>query len=1032
VKNIYFSGLKAGAAPIAVALALCSGHAYAQGGAVDCNANPGDPACASPEATDTGGSKNPIVVTGTILRTTTEGANPVSTINATNLETRGETTVEQAIQNLSANGAGNLPNSFTAQGAFASGASAVSLRGLLTSSTLVLFDGLRAAYYPLADDGTRNFVDLNTIPDAIVDRVEVLKDGASSTYGADAVAGVVNIITKKQITGLHVNGEYGQAERGYGDTYLFEATYGWGDLAEQGFNIYASGRYYKEDAIYNRELRSPYNTGKGVVCTKDGSDCINNSNGLYLLGREFNGDWEGLVFTSLYDGFLTAPYSNVGGAPGTRQAGYRDLMANTICPSGATQLTPAERGTLIAQDHICNYDLYNEYGVVQGDSSRINGTIHATVDFNDHLEGYIQGNWARSTVSFPFYGTSVIRGSAPAETGVTFTPSPLYLPIYICPGATYDADGSTFGQAWNNGCNQQNGTLNPNNPFAAQGQYARVAGALPDLHEFNRYKTNAYRFAAGLSGNFADSWFYHIDATAMKVDLNITQKGDMYLSHWLQAVADGSYNFVNPASNSQELLDFIAPPIHHTDTSEMYQVKATLNHDLLELAGGPLQAGVGVEWRNERVNAPGLDSDHTSDPNLVQALERYSSRVNPFGVIGHRNVYSVFGELDAPFADWVDLNLSGRYDRYSTGQSHFSPKAALTISPVKQIKLRGTYSKGFRIGSFAEFGASPTTGYISPATSSVPQNIQDQYKAANGGTLPAYLTSYALGLTQVGNPNLKPEKSESYTIGAVIQPIRNLSFTVDYYHIKKTDLITGADYTQALAAYYAGQPIPAGFQVIPDIPAGTPGTQNLIPRAGFVVYSFTNKDSGLSEGIDFSADFNMPITDGIKFSSNVEATYVMELSQTVDGVKQQYQGTIGPYVITSASGTPQWRGSWQNTVDFGRGYVSLTGYYTAGYKTTAEDVNGAGTRNDCSTSMAGTLYLSGEPFQCKVKSFTYFNLAAGYDVTDNFQVYMNVNNLFDAKAPIDAATYGGYLYNPSWATAGAIGRFYKVGIKANF
>jgi iron complex outermembrane receptor protein len=167
----------------------------------------------SDQSADT--AKDDIVVTGSLFRRTdTETPSPVTILTTDDLEKRGITTVQGAIQSLNSNNGPALTNSFSANGAFAGGASAVSLRGLTTSSTLVLFDGLRAAYYPLADDGTRNFVDLNTIPDEIVERVEVLKDGASSTYGADAVAGVVNIITKKQVTGLYMNAEAGATQHG--------------------------------------------------------------------------------------------------------------------------------------------------------------------------------------------------------------------------------------------------------------------------------------------------------------------------------------------------------------------------------------------------------------------------------------------------------------------------------------------------------------------------------------------------------------------------------------------------------------------------------------------------------------------------------------------------------------------------------------------------------------------------------------------------------------------------------------------------
>ena len=112
---------------------------------------------------------------------------------------RGVNTVSEAVQRISANNAGTIQAGWNTGFNFASGANAPSLRGLTVQDTVSLFDGLRMAVYPLADDGQRNFVDLNTIPNAIIDRIEILRDGASSTYGADAIAGVVNIITKKEI-----------------------------------------------------------------------------------------------------------------------------------------------------------------------------------------------------------------------------------------------------------------------------------------------------------------------------------------------------------------------------------------------------------------------------------------------------------------------------------------------------------------------------------------------------------------------------------------------------------------------------------------------------------------------------------------------------------------------------------------------------------------------------------------------------------------------------------------------------------------
>ena len=216
------------------------------------------PAAAPETAADTAAD---IVVTGTLFRRTNiETASPVSVITADELKARGINTIADALQTLSVNNAGALPTAFSANGAFANGASGASLRGLTTSSTLVLFDGLRAAYYPLADDGQRNFVDLSTIPDAIVQRVEVLRDGASSTYGADAVAGVVNIITRKEIKGFEGTAENGISQRGDAAERRLSLTYGFGDLSKQRFNIYINAEYQKDDQLLNQSRGFPFNT----------------------------------------------------------------------------------------------------------------------------------------------------------------------------------------------------------------------------------------------------------------------------------------------------------------------------------------------------------------------------------------------------------------------------------------------------------------------------------------------------------------------------------------------------------------------------------------------------------------------------------------------------------------------------------------------------------------------------------------------------------------------------------------------------
>src|SRR5690606_2600653 len=150
--------------------------------------------------------------------------------------------------------------------------------------------------------------------------------------------------------------------------------------------------------------------------------------------------------------------------------------------------------------------------------------------------------------------------------------------------------------------------------------------------------------------------------------------------------------------------------------------------------------------------------------------------VNAVGTSGSRDVKSAFFEVSAPIIDQVELTASGRYDDYSTGQSNFSPKFGVKFTPIDQLAIRGTWSEGFRIPSFNEAFGLPTTGYV---TRQVNCTTFAEFCAAHGNN--AYATGdYSLGLTQVGNPDLDPEESQSYTFGVVFEPLSNLSLTLDY------------------------------------------------------------------------------------------------------------------------------------------------------------------------------------------------------------------------------------------------------------
>ena len=184
---------------------------------------------------------NTVVVTGSyIRRTDTETPSPLQVISAADIDKSGSVSISDVIRKVSADNSGSLTQNFS--GALAGGASGISLRGLTLDATLVLVDGHRMAPYPLADDGQRPFVDLSSLPMSIVDRVEVLKDGASAIYGSDAIAGVVNVILKHEFQGLQLDADFGSSYRGDGLTQRASALWGFGDLAADGHNFYLQSR----------------------------------------------------------------------------------------------------------------------------------------------------------------------------------------------------------------------------------------------------------------------------------------------------------------------------------------------------------------------------------------------------------------------------------------------------------------------------------------------------------------------------------------------------------------------------------------------------------------------------------------------------------------------------------------------------------------------------------------------------------------------------------------------------------------------
>jgi iron complex outermembrane receptor protein len=903
----------------ALLLAPVAGTAFAQ------SSSGTDAAAAAPA----GNTKQlqTITVTGSAIpRIDTETSSPVTVITAQQIERSGFTTISDVVRSISADNSGSIPNSFT--NGFAAGSSGVALRGLTVNSTLVLIDGQRSASYALSDDGQRSFVDLNTIPLAAVERVEVLKDGASSLYGADAIAGVVNIILRPGYQGVQITADVGNSAHGGGFSKKSSILAGTGDLNKDHYNAYFSAEYEEDNAIQAGSRGFPYNT----------SDLSRIGGPNQLAGNPSQDSGSTVGSVTPANGGLSQPLG--------------------ACVGGTSLVSNPQVGSWCQQNQVAQYDQLQAKTEHGGVYSRF------TVKINDTTKAYISASYMEDktwTVGAP----QQIQNSSPNNTNNITLPAVL-----------------------------ANGQLNPNNPFAAQGQAALINYAFGDIPQGTNYDNKNFRLVGDLAGQLGE-WNYDATAVINHTSLDSQQFGDISYTALLNAINTGSYNFINPSSNSSAVRAALAPGYDKTSTSDLDSLSFAANRELWDLPGGALGLAVGAQLRHEAQNDP------TLNPNF-----EFQGLGNSF-VNGSRDVGSTFFEVDAPLLQSLEADVSGRYDHYSDFGGNFSPKLGLKWKPTDWLALRGTYSKGFRAPSFAEAGDSGAQGFISNYTP--PQSFVDAH--GNNG----YVQPYTYTSVSGANKNIKPEKSTNYTFGIVLQPTSWLNASVDYYHIKKTDVITTSDIGDALADYYAGTPLPAGVQVIPDRP--DPANPNAQARPIEVIGEYINGQSLQTDGMDVDLQAHFAFDNGIKWTSELSGTDIFSWVLVLPGgVSEQFAGTHGPFQLSSGAGTPKFRESWANTIEYGPVTVTGTFYHTSGMKNVAAD---AGNDGECLSFVES----------CRVGSFTEFDLTGSYAFTSKISLTASIMNAFDRKAPLDAANYAAANYNPTYAQDGAIGRFYNLGVK---
>lgn len=716
----------------------------------------------APEVTES----EPIIVTGSrIRRDPLEQEAPIAFVDRDDIDRTGLSSIADVLQRLPSAG-GALNSKFNNSGNFGNppdgggvgaGAAEVDLRYLGSRRTLVLVDGLRWINGASAS-GVPGSTDLNTIPEGMIERVEVLQDGASPIYGSDAIAGVVNVITKKRQDGFFGSAQVGAYDEGDGVTQNYNLSWGKHD-ADSGTSLVVGATYVKQDSVSSADRSiALFPTPGATAC--DGSCSSATPLGRFIVNNPLTGDGMNLT--------LKAPVLT--GAP------RFDPLNPTGPNSDFKGFTTADR---------FNFAPFN---FILTPSERYGAFLNFTQELGSDINLSIKAVYNRRNSK---------NQAAP-------------LPLFIGPDA---GNGNLLDTI-------SIDVTNPFNPFGVtldSSNYAFIARRFIEIGP-RRYsqKVDTFYVSATLDGKFdlgGGDWYWDVNGIFAQNDAHQQFLGNVNAARVQRALgpvsacvgaSDGCvpFNiFGGVGSITQAMIDYVTFVDRARSSQKLSDFSANVTGNLFELPAGPVGLAVGAEHRR-------LSGSFTPDPIVAAGL---GSDIPAQPTAGSFNVNEVYGELsvpilkDTPFFDTLDASFAARYSDYSTSGSETTFKAGLNWKPFEDLRLRGTWAQGFRAPSVGELFGTPSRFdqeltdpcsdfNNSGASATVKANCIAQGVPANGSYVQ---TNPQLSVITGGNRNLKAETSESWVVGGVYSPgwAKRLSVEANYYHVEVDGAIQaiGAD-----------------------------------------------------------------------------------------------------------------------------------------------------------------------------------------------------------------------------------------------
>ncbi len=1032
-----------------------------------------------------------IVVTGSLISNPNlERSAPVNVTGAEEIELLQSNVAEEILREIP----GVVPSIGSAVNNGNGGASFVNLRGLGNNRNIVLLDGTR-----IVPAGLAGVFDLNNIPLALVERVEVLTGGASTTYGADAISGVVNFVTRQDFAGLEANVGYQITERGDGGTFRADVTMGANFDDGRGNAVFSVG-YQQSDPVYQGARDVSLTTLETFSGTELGS---------------------GTAFPSRFSGVRRAPGGVINRAPesiftgrgaptAAQPLGVPIYATNPAgAANGGTDQVNAS-GVFVPTFSTFNF---NPFNIFQTPFERFNIFGAAKYEVSDSVEVYTRGMFSKNTVD------TIIAPSGAFGIGVNVSlnnpflsttarnqfcafdvnPRPdIYTPRFTqaeCDAAATALPGSAaYREIGRNNTLvpfdvNNDGTLSTGEGYFNNPQTALFRRAVEAGPRISNFETTLFDYKLGARGSITDSIDWDVAGSYGESENRQTIKG--YFSNTrvrqsLLTTRDAAGNVVcqNAANGcvpanffgdiSPEAVNFLVQESSSFVKTSLAQARGTISGDFgvtSPWAAEPISFAVGGEYRKYRASQ-GADT-------LAQSGDLGGAGGATPNIRGGYDVYEAIGEVivpivsDRPFFQSLTLEGGLRYSDYtvdapgSPGYTATTYKVGGTWEPVQGVSIRGNYARAVRAPNIAELFSPVNTGLtnlgVDPCAtqktdgSTLRPALAGELLAvclaqgANPGnvqSIPEPISGQVLS-TGGGNLNIRPEKSDSYTIGLVLQPsfLPGFSASFDYYNIKVSQAISAPTPADVIGACFgvgnngifnpaAGaaaslactsirrDPITGGLSGDPNTSTGLPST-------------LSNSGSLKTDGIDVSINYATDLTDDIGLALSFVGNYTFQsrFNAFVASPLSVNRDCVGYISANCGSLQPEFQWSQRTTLTFKDVDVSLLWRHLSSFEQEPLDVIDSG------PFFSGTLgqNIAGVGGQTvnfgRIKAYDYFDLSARFNVSETLTFTLSVQNLFDKDPPLTGNNAGTTSFNsgntfPS--TYDALGRRYAVAAKLRF